>query len=71
MSIHLKYYFEKNELFYSWQSGFRTYHSWQSALVKLLDDWIAAIGNNKIVATVLLDLSKAFDLVDHSILLKS
>ena len=71
VSFHLKNYFEKNGLFYSRQSGFRTNHSCQTALVKLLDDWIAAIDNNEIVGTVFLDLSKAFDLVDHSLLLKS
>jgi exonuclease III len=69
VSINLKQYFEMNKLFYSRQSGFRANHSCQTALVKLLDDWIMAIDNNEIVGTVFLDLSKAFDLVDHHILL--
>jgi hypothetical protein len=70
ISIHLKSYFESNDLFYSRQSGFRPKHSCQTALVKLIDDWITAIDNNEIVGTVFLDLSKAFDLVDHDILIK-
>ena len=70
VSIHLKEHFEMNGLFYSRQSGFRTNHSCQTALVKLLDEWVAAIDNNEIVGTLFLDLSKAFDLVDHAILLK-
>ena len=70
VSIYLKEHFEKNGLFYSRQSGFRTNHSCQTALVKLLDEWVAAIDNNEIVGTLFLDLSKAFDLVDHDILLK-
>ena len=34
----------------------------------MVDDWLSAIDNNEIVGTVLLDLSKAFDLVSHSLL---
>ena len=69
VSLHLKQYFENNKLFYLRQSGFRTNHSCQTALVKLLDDWISAIDNSEIVGTIFVDLSKAFDLVDHNILI--
>ena len=31
----------------------------------MVDDWITAIDNNNLTGTVFLDLSKAFDLVDH------
>jgi hypothetical protein len=66
----LKNYLEANNLLYERQSGFRKFHSCQSALTLLIDDWIAAIDNNEIVGSIFLDLSKAFDLVDHNILLK-
>jgi exonuclease III len=69
VSIHLKQYIEGNNLFYTRQSGFRVNHSCQTALVQLVDEWITAIDNNEIVGTVFLDLSKAFDLVDHKILI--
>ena len=36
----------------------------------MTDDWISAIDNNKYVGTLFLDLSKAFDLVNHDILLQ-
>ena len=66
---HLKAYLENNNLFYYRQSGFRENHSCQTALTKLLDDWISAIDKHEIVGTLFLDLSKAFDLVNHDILL--
>ena len=50
-------------------SGFRNNHSCESALTATIDDWISAVDRNEIVGTVLLDLSKAFDRVDHKILL--
>jgi hypothetical protein len=70
VSTCLRNYLESNNLLYQRQSGFREHHSCQSALTLLLDDWIAAIDNNEIVGSVFIDLSKAFDLVDHTILLK-
>ena len=35
----------------------------------MVDDWITAIDRNEVVGTVFLDFSKAFDLVDHKLLL--
>ena len=69
VSINLKQYLEGNNLLYSRQSGFRSNHSCLTALVKLVDEWISAIDNNEFVGTIFLDLAKAFDLVNHDILL--
>ena len=68
VSSHLRHYLESNNLLYKRQSGFRSNHSCQTALIKILDDWYSAIDNKKFVGTLFLDLSKAFDLVDHKIL---
>jgi len=57
-------------LLYDRQSGFRENHSCQTALIRLVDDWTSAVDKNEVVGTLLLDLSKAFDLVNHSLLLQ-
>ena len=70
VSIHFRKFLEDNKLLYLRQSGFRSRHSCQTALVNLIDEWIMAIDNNTYVGAVFLDLSKAFDLVDHHMLLQ-
>ena len=69
VSDQIKEYLNNHKLLYECQSGFRNNHSCESTLTAIIDDWISAIDRNEIVGTVLLDLSKAFDLVDHKILL--
>ena len=52
------------------QSGFRSKRSCQTALIRLVDQWMTCIDKGDIVGTLFIDFRKAFDLVDHSILLK-
>jgi ribonuclease P/MRP protein subunit RPP40 len=52
------------------QSGFRPQHSCHTALTKIIDEWLSALDNGQVIGTVFLDLQKAFDIVDHNILLK-
>lgn len=66
---HLMAYLNKYKLIHINQSGFRQKHSCQTALVKLLDQWMSCIDKGDLVGTVFLDFKKAFDLVDHSILI--
>ena len=49
------------------QSAYKAFHS--TALVKVHNDILRAVDNNDSVVLLLLDLSAAFDTVDHSILL--
>ena len=50
------------------QFGFRKNHSTTLALIDLHDKISSALDNGELAVGVLLDLSKAFDTVDHSIL---
>ena len=65
LSEHL----EKNNLHATEQSGYRKNHSCETLLVKMMDDILGDIDSGKIVVVVLLDLSAAFDTIDHEILL--
>ena len=51
------------------QSAYRPRHSTETALLKMVDDILAALDNGNISALVMLDLSCAFDTIDHQILL--
>ena len=59
-----------NNILHSNQSGFRNGFSTSSAALDVKEHIIKSLEKNKFVCAVLIDLSKAFDTVDHSILLK-
>jgi retron-type reverse transcriptase len=49
--------------------AFRRGHGCQTTLLRLLEDWREALDKNYYIASVLMDLSKAFDCLPHAILL--
>ena len=58
------------DLLHKSQSGFRAKHSTESALILMVDSWLKALNAGKLICCVMVDFRKAFDLVDHQILLK-
>ena len=65
----LNQYLEENGLLHPYHHGFRAKHSTASALIQMFDSWIDAFENDEISAVIMLDMSAAFDVVDHDILL--
>ena len=69
MHNQLHEYFSNEEIYYNSQYGFRTKHSTELAVIELIDRIINSLDNDKIPINIYLDLSKAFDTLDHNILL--
>lgn len=62
-------YSEKQKILLPSQSGFRKNYSTTTALLKINDDIITSTDKGMITVVILLDMSKAFDSIDHELLL--
>ena len=58
-----------NDLLPTVQSAYRKCHSPETAIARVLSDILMALDRGDVAALALLDLSAAFDTVDHCILL--
>ena len=63
-------FMEDNELLHPFHHGFRQRHSTCTALLQMYDCWVEAFDSKDISAVLMLDMSAAFDLVDHQILVQ-
>ncbi len=52
------------------QSAYKSFHSTETALLKIHNDIIYNMDNGKVTTLTLLDLSAAFDTIDHATLLE-
>ena len=60
----------RSGLYPLFQFAYRRYHSTETALVKVANDILLNMNSQRVTLLVLLDLSAAFDTVDHGILLR-
>ncbi len=68
MYNRLSEFAQRFEILYCCQFGFRRNHSTDLALIQLVNKIASCIDQNKVTVGVFLDLSKAFDTIDHQIL---
>ena len=52
------------------QSAYLKRHSTQTSLHRVIDDWLENVNDGAITGACLLDISKCFDSINHTILLK-
>ena len=64
-------FFKKHEIFHKHQYGFREHHSTEVAVSDILSTCYKTIQNNQHTCLLMLDLKKAFDTVNHNILIKN
>ena len=64
------HYFQVQKLFYDSQYGFRSKHSTEYAALEVIDRVMTSMDRNDVPFNIYIDLSKAFDTLDHTILLE-
>lgn len=65
----LNAYLSEHQLRENQQSAYRRCHSVETALLKVHNDIMCAVDSKKAVLLILLDLSAAFDTIDHNVLI--
>ena len=68
--LQIDNHMKKHDLYPSLQSAYRKNHGTETALLKVTNDILMEMNSQHAVLLVLLDLSTAFDSVDHSVLLR-
>ena len=64
--MYQKSQLERDDLSNKYQSAYKKFHSTETALLKVENDIILNMDEGRVTALTLLDLSAAFDTLDHS-----
>ena len=70
MASRLNSHINSSHISNHYQSAYRNVHLTEIALLKIHNDILAAMDDGRVTALTLLDLSAAFDIIDHTILLR-
>lgn len=70
VSSRIEHHLVSNNLQDSYQSAYRVHHSTETARLKIHHDIVTALDSNSCAVLLMLNLSAAFDVIDHSILVK-
>ena len=68
--IQVMGYLEVNNLITSDQSAYRNQYNTQTALHRVVDDWLYNISDGNLTGVCSFDITKCFDTINHTILLK-
>ena len=69
LSSRVEEHLLSNNLHNEHQSAYRKFHSTETALLKVQNDILQSLDQNNVTVLVMLDLSAAFDTIDHKTLL--
>ena len=68
--MQLKHHLVISDLYTDTQSGYRANHNTETAMPRVSNDINLALENHNYVVVVLLDLSSAFDIIDHGVVVE-
>ena len=67
---YLSHHISKYDLLHPNQSGFRANHSCHTALTNMIEHFYSNIKNEKLTGVIFADFAKAFDVINHKLLLR-
>ena len=69
VQVRFQAFLDNNDMLPAFQSAYRQYHSTETAVLKVYNDLLLAADGGQVSALCLLDLTAAFDTVDHDLLM--
>ena len=63
-------YISENNLLHPNHHSYRQHHNTTTALIQMYDTWMRAVDSGELAGVCLLDMSAAFDIVDHGLLIE-